>query len=110
MNRCGTIIIILLATVFSGYAAEPEHPLQPVDISSPRVWLDDFKRDHINLKMIYWYQPPNYWDSTAHADLFTGRSLMPSRLTASGLRCPHWPFRKRWLKNPPQIQEEQTPV
>ncbi|MEA2069132.1 MAG: mechanosensitive ion channel, partial [Verrucomicrobiota bacterium] len=35
----------------------------------PRVWLNDFERDHLELRMIYWYHPPNYWDYTAHADL-----------------------------------------
>jgi MscS family membrane protein len=35
----------------------------------PRVWLNDFQRDHLQLKMIYWYHPPNYWDYTTHADL-----------------------------------------
>ena len=34
----------------------------------PRIWLNDFERDHLSLRMIYWYHPPNYWDYTAHAD------------------------------------------
>jgi MscS family membrane protein len=34
----------------------------------PRVWLNDFERDHLSLRMIYWYHPPRYWDYTAHAD------------------------------------------
>jgi MscS family membrane protein len=34
----------------------------------PRVWLNDFGRDHLELKMIYWYHPPNYWDYIVHAD------------------------------------------
>jgi MscS family membrane protein len=34
----------------------------------PRVWLNEFARDHLELRMIYWYHPPNYWDYTAHAD------------------------------------------
>lgn len=34
----------------------------------PRVWLNDFERDHLELKMIYWYHPPDYWKYTAHAD------------------------------------------
>ena len=34
----------------------------------PRVWLSDFKRDHLQLKMIYWYHPPEYWKYTRHAD------------------------------------------
>ena len=28
----------------------------------PRVWLSEFERDHISLRMIYWYHPPSYWD------------------------------------------------
>ncbi len=34
----------------------------------PRVWLSEFARDHLELKLIYWYHPPDYWDYTAHAD------------------------------------------
>ncbi len=34
----------------------------------PRVWLNDFERDHLELKMIYWYHPPEYWAFTVHAD------------------------------------------
>jgi MscS family membrane protein len=34
----------------------------------PRVWLSEFARDHLELKLIYWYHPPNYWDYTQHAD------------------------------------------
>ncbi len=34
----------------------------------PRVWLNDFERDHLELKMIYWYHPPDYWKYTEHAD------------------------------------------
>ena len=34
----------------------------------PRVWLSEFAEDHLELKLIYWYHPPNYWDYTAHAD------------------------------------------
>lgn len=34
----------------------------------PRVWLDDFERDHLRLKITYWYHPPEYWKFTEHAD------------------------------------------
>jgi len=34
----------------------------------PRVWLNDFERDHLELRLIYWYHPPDYWKYTAHAD------------------------------------------
>jgi MscS family membrane protein len=41
----------------------------------PRVWLDEFARDHLELKLIYWYHPPDYWDYTAHADQVNRRIL-----------------------------------
>jgi MscS family membrane protein len=34
----------------------------------PRIWIDDFERDHLGLKMIYWYHPPDYWKYTKYAD------------------------------------------
>lgn len=34
----------------------------------PRVWLNDFERDHLELRLIYWYHPPDYWKYTEHAD------------------------------------------
>jgi MscS family membrane protein len=34
----------------------------------PRIWLNDFERDHLELKMIYWYHPPEYWKYTEYAD------------------------------------------
>jgi len=34
----------------------------------PRIWLNDFKRDHLELKMIYWYHPPDYWKFTVYTD------------------------------------------
>ncbi len=31
----------------------------------PRVFLDEFNEDSLNLKVLYWYHPPNYWDFLA---------------------------------------------
>ena len=41
----------------------------------PRVWLNEFRDDHIELRVIYWYHPPNYWDYTAHADVLNRQIL-----------------------------------
>ena len=38
----------------------PEYP--------PRIWISEFASDHLELRVIYWYHPPNYWDFTIHAD------------------------------------------
>jgi len=42
----------------------------------PRVWLNEFARDHLELKLIYWYHPPSYWDYTRHADEVNREILM----------------------------------
>lgn len=41
----------------------------------PRVWLNDFERDHLELRMIYWYHPPDYWKYTAHVDVVNRQIL-----------------------------------
>ena len=41
----------------------------------PRVWLNDFERDHLELRLIYWYHPPEYWKFTAHADVVNRQIL-----------------------------------
>jgi MscS family membrane protein len=49
----------------------------------PRVWVSDFEDDHLELKMIYWYHPPNYWDFTKHAD-WVNREIL-SRFEQAGI-------------------------
>ncbi len=39
---------------------EPDFP--------PRVYFTQFNRDCLNLRVIYWYHPPNYWDFLAHGE------------------------------------------
>lgn len=34
----------------------------------PRVFFTDFKRDALNLRAIYWYHPPQYWDFLAFSE------------------------------------------
>lgn len=34
----------------------------------PRVYLNELNRDSLNLRMIYWYQPPKYWDFLAFSE------------------------------------------
>jgi MscS family membrane protein len=49
----------------------------------PRVWLNDFESDHLELKMIYWYHPPEYWAYTKHAD-WVNREIL-TRFEAAGI-------------------------
>jgi len=34
----------------------------------PRIWIDDFERDHLSLKFILWYHPANYWKFTEYSN------------------------------------------
>jgi MscS family membrane protein len=34
----------------------------------PRVYFNEFSRDSLNLRIIYWFHPPNYWDFLAHSE------------------------------------------
>jgi len=47
----------------------------------PRVWLNDFERDHLSLKFIYWYHPPDYWKYTKYADRLN-RQILDAFATA----------------------------
>jgi len=34
----------------------------------PRVYFNDFNSDSFNIRVIYWYKPPNYWDFLAFSE------------------------------------------
>lgn len=34
----------------------------------PRVFLNEFNRDSLNICLFYWYHPPNYWDYLAFCE------------------------------------------
>jgi MscS family membrane protein len=36
----------------------------------PRVYFNDFNADSLNILVIYWYHPPNYWDYMAFTERF----------------------------------------
>ena len=55
---------------------EPDFP--------PRVYFTEYNRDSLNLRMIYWYHPPNYWDFLAFSE---GLNLRIKReFEAAGIR------------------------
>ncbi len=41
----------------------------------PRVYFNDFNSDSLNLLVIYWYHPPNYWDYMAFTQRFNQEVL-----------------------------------
>jgi len=38
------------------------------DVLEPRVYFSDFNTDSLNLFVIYWFAPPDYWDYMAHCE------------------------------------------
>jgi len=55
---------------------EPDFP--------PRVFFDKYNRDSANLKVIYWYHPPAYWDFLAFSERFNLQVIQ--RFEAAGIR------------------------
>jgi MscS family membrane protein len=54
---------------------EPIHPLINDQPSPPRVYFDAFNADSLNLSVIYWYAPPEWWDYMAHTQKVNFRIL-----------------------------------
>lgn len=79
------------------YDTPPEKVQQAIDIIKellnnhegmneafpPRVFFSDFNDCSLNIKVIYWYHPPNYWDYMAHADWLNMELL--KRYNAAGI-------------------------
>jgi MscS family membrane protein len=38
------------------------------DVLEPRVYFSDFNTDSLNLFVIYWFAPPDYWDYMTHCE------------------------------------------
>jgi len=50
----------------------------------PRVFFTDFRRDCLNLRVIYWFHPPAYWDFLAHSEKLNTRIMQ--EFAAAGIR------------------------
>ncbi|MCH2597375.1 MAG: hypothetical protein MKZ95_16500 [Pirellulales bacterium] len=50
----------------------------------PRVFLDEFNRDSLRLRILYWYHPPIYWDYVTFCEKFNLQLLR--ELSAVGIR------------------------
>ena len=46
---------------------EPIHPTVGRDEFPPRVFFNEFNPDSLNIRVIYWYAPPDYWAFMEHA-------------------------------------------
>ena len=45
---------------------EHVHPLIDGSVLQPRVYFNDINTESLNIRAIYWYAPPEYWDYMAH--------------------------------------------
>jgi MscS family membrane protein len=41
--------------------AGPIHPVVAGQVKGPRVYFNDFKADSLNIRLMYWYAPPDDW-------------------------------------------------
>lgn len=80
----------------------PEYP--------PRVYFNEFNRESFNIRMIYWYSPPNYWDFIAFGEqlnveicrAFEAEGIcfsLPLRITPTSLESQEKPFEVQVMEN-----------
>lgn len=50
----------------------------------PRVFFDEFNRDSLRIRILYWYHPPNYWDYVAYGEKLNLQIM--EALSAEGIR------------------------
>jgi MscS family membrane protein len=56
-------------TAAPGEAENQPHPNEPINHPDfpPRVYFNEMNADSLNIIVIYWYHPPEYWDYLEHA-------------------------------------------
>lgn len=54
---------------------EPIHPVFGWDEYPPRVVFNDYNSDSLNILVVYWYAPPNYWEYLLHSERVNLRIL-----------------------------------
>ncbi len=52
---------------------EPIHGSVGKDEFPPRVYFTDYNADSLNIMVLYWFFPPNYWDYMEHTQRFNLR-------------------------------------
>jgi MscS family membrane protein len=60
---------IAYPTAATGEAENQPHPNEPINHPDfpPRVYFNEMNADSLNIIVIYWYHPPEYWDYLEHA-------------------------------------------
>jgi len=52
---------------------EPIHGRVGSDEFPPKAYFSDYNADSLNIMVIYWFMPPNYWDYMEHTERFNLR-------------------------------------
>jgi len=78
----------------------------------PRVYFNEFNDDSFNIRIIYWYNPPNYWDFLAFSEklnlevcrAFEEQEIqfsLPTRLTHTDIDSRQQPLEMKMLDDEP---------
>ena len=59
-NKVEQAIVTIRTALENHDSMDPDFP--------PRVYFNDFNPDSFNIRVIYWYTPPNYWDFLAFSE------------------------------------------
>jgi MscS family membrane protein len=74
-----------LADIVSTEGETEPHPNEAINQPDfpPRVYFNDLNADSLNILVIYWYHPPQYWDYLEHATWVTLQIM--ERFNAEGI-------------------------
>ncbi len=84
---------------------EPLHFKVGQDEFAPRVYFTDFNADNLNVRVIYWYHPPSYWDYLEHGQRLNLRIMQ--ELEALGVEFA-FPTQTLFLAGDPQRELQVT--
>ncbi len=84
---------------------EPLHFKVGQDEYAPRVYFTDFNADNLNVRVIYWFHPPAYWDYLEHGQRLNLRIMQ--ELEALGVEFA-FPTQTLYLAGDPQRELQVT--
>ncbi len=66
VHRSGALETTATTDANAGQQPHPNEAINQPDFP-PRVYFNEFNADSLNILVVYWYHPPEYWDYLAHA-------------------------------------------
>jgi small-conductance mechanosensitive channel len=64
------------------------HPIVGFEEFSPRVFFNEYNADSLNIQVVYWYAPPDWWDYMEHCERVNFRIMEEFERLGVQFACP----------------------